>query len=165
MKNIGVKYGLICGLVVVIAQLVGILIGIQAMGTGPGLLSWFIVFAITFYIVYRGCMEHRDIQGNISTGEGLKIGVTCGLIAGLIAGAFSILYGEVIDPDYTERLMDAMRDQWEEQGMSEAQIEQSLSLTEKLTNPVFAVPGSVIWYVLGGLIKGPIAGAILHRSE
>lgn len=165
VKNIGVKYGLICGLVVVIAQLVGILLGTQTMGPGIGILSWFIVFAITFYIIYRGCMEYRDIHGNITTGEGLKIGVTCGLIAGLLGGIFSLLYGEIIDPEFSERLLETLREQWEEQGMSEEQIEQSMSFTERFTNPALSIPFTIIWYVIGGLIKGPIAGAILHRSE
>jgi len=135
------------------------------MGTGVGILSWFIVFAITFVIIYRGCSEFRDINGNISVGEGLKIGVTCGLIAGLLAGAFSILYGEVIDPEFSEKMLETMREQWEDAGMSDDQIDQQANMVEMFSNPVWAIPASVLWYVIGGLIKGPIAGAILRRAE
>ena len=165
MKNVGVKYGLICGLVVVIAQLAGNLLEIQSMGRGAGLLSWFLVFAITFALVFAACKEFREENGNITVGEGLKIGVTCGLLAGLIGGVFGILYTQVIDPEFTERMMETMRDAWEEQGMTDEQITQAEKMTSMFVNPIWSVPVAIIWYVIGGLIKGPIAGAILRRSE
>lgn len=165
MKNIGVKYGLICGLVIVIAQLAGFLLDLQSMGTGASIVSWLLVFAITFAIIYKGCAEHRDIHGNISTGQGFKIGVTAGLIAGLIAGLFGVLYSEVIDPEMTERIMEAAREDWEERNMTEEQMEQAEKWAGMFSNPALAIPASIIWYSIGGMIKGPISGAILHRAE
>ena len=165
MKNIGVKYGLICGLVIVIAQLAGYLLDLQSMGMGAGIISWLLVFAITFVIVYKGCSEHRDIHGNISTGQGFKIGVTVGLIAGVIAGLFGVLYSEVIDTEMTERILESAREQWDENNMTEAQIEQSEKMVTMFSNPALAIPASIIWYSIGGMIKGLISGAILHRAE
>ena len=164
MKNIGVKYGVIFGLVLIIAQTVGNLLEIQASGSGAGIISWVAVFAVTFYIIFMACKEFREEHGDISIGEGLKMGVTCSLIGGIIGGVFSLIYLQLIDTDFAADLLETMRDQWEEQGLDDAAVAQAEKMFTTMTNPALTIPFSVLFYVVGGLIKGPIAGAILRRS-
>ena len=60
--------------------------------------------------------------------------------------------------------MAAIEEGWENQGMSDEQIEQARGFTEPFMNLAFAIPITILTYVIGGLIKGAISGAILKQE-
>lgn len=166
MKQTAIKYGLICGLVYIIFNLLGTLTGIQT--SGKWLLSIgfnLVVVVATFYIIYLGIKEYRDDvhAGVLSLGNGVKLGVMIGLIAGVLLAVFSYLYQTVIDPGLVERMMNEMRAGFEEQGMSDADIDQAMRFTEMMRNPALTAGFSVLWVTFWGLLKGLVGGAILQK--
>ncbi|MDX1408923.1 MAG: hypothetical protein R3330_12335, partial [Saprospiraceae bacterium] len=62
MRQIGLKYGVICGLVYIITGLISILSGIQSGNGGRalGILLMVVMIGATFYVIYLGCKEYRD---------------------------------------------------------------------------------------------------------
>lgn len=167
MQKLGIKYGVICGLVYIICGMGTILIGTEAQ-TSP-LISTGIGLAMllgTFFVIFYGVKEFRDTVngGMLSIGEGVKLGALIALIASILAAAFTLLYHYVIDPGYMDRMMETMRESFEEGGMPEEQIDQAMKWTNMFRSPLISVGFTIVWYSFWGFIKGLISGAILKRE-
>lgn len=135
--------------------------------TGP--IKWvytLIGIGVAIWAIATAIRTDRDQQlgGYIGLGRCLGIGALTGVIAGAIGAVFTWLYMTVINPGFTEQLKEMMIAQWEEQGMSEDQIEMALSMSSTFTNPAMLA----IWQTLGGallgLLIGLIAGLIMKRE-
>ena len=168
MQSIGLKYGGIAGLVYVAFSLVGTLMqgdGTPSMATG--LITWALAWGITFFLVYTACKTYRDEVngGAFNIGAGIKMALLISVIAGLIVGAYSIINTLVIDPGAVDTAVETAREQWEAQNMSEEQMETAEKWTRSMAGPAFAIPISIIFLALGGLIKGLISGAILAQEK
>lgn len=123
--------------------------------------------AVAIWAIATVIRIDRDLQlgGYIGLGRCLGIGALTGVIAGAIGALFTLLYLTVINPGFTEQLKELMVAQWEEQGMSEEQIEMALGMSSTFTNPVMLS----VWQTLGGallgLIVGLVAGLIMKREH
>lgn len=164
MKQIGIKYGVIAGFIYIIIGLMNFMFELSAQGGMTGILMWIVSFGLTFAVVYVAVKELREENGSLTTGQGVKLGVMIGLIAALMASAFTIIYTQLIDPNVMMDQMAAIEEGWENQGMSDEQIEQARGFTEPFMNLAFAIPITILTYVIGGLIKGAISGAILKQE-
>jgi hypothetical protein len=167
MQKIGTKYGLICGLVYIIFGMGSLLLGAGGQ-TNPlfGTLVGLGMLVATFFVIFYGIKDFRDSVngGRLSIGEAVKLGALIALIASLLAAAFNLLYHYVIDPGYLERMMETMRESFEERGMPDEQIEQAMKWTNMFRSPLLGAGFTIVWYCLWGLVKGLISGAILKRE-
>jgi len=164
MMQLAKKYGLLAGLVYIIVGLINLMFELSAAGNMAGILLWAIPFFGTFAIVYVAVKEFREENGSLTTGQGVKLGVTIALIAAVLGSVFTLIYTQLIDPEVMTRQMEIMVETWEDQGMSDDQIEQARTWSETLMNPFLAIPFTIIWYVIGGLIKGAISGYKLKQD-
>lgn len=167
MRQTGMKYGLICGLVYIVFNLINTLLGTQTSGNMMmSFLVNIVMFAATFYVIYLGVKEFRDAvnAGTLTIGDGVKLGLMIGLIAGLIAAVFGYIYQTFIDPEMMERILDETRRNLEERGMTDEQVDQALWGAKMMQNPALTAGLSILWITFWGLIKGLIAGAILKRQ-
>jgi amino acid transporter len=132
------------------------------IGTGIGL----VMLVGTFFVIFYGVKEFRDNVngGNISIGEAVKLGALIALIAALLAAAFTLLYHYVIDPGYMDRMMETMRESFEESDMAEEQIDQAMKWSNMFRSPILGAGFTIVWYCLWGFVKGLISGAILKRE-
>jgi len=162
--QIAKKYGLIAGMVYVIIELIKNMYELWANGGWTSFVLWIIPFMLTFAITYVAVKELREEDGSLTTGKGVKLGVTIGLIAGLLTGVFTLIYTQLIDTNLIARVLEVIEEGLEDQNMEEGQISQTLKIYEVLLNPIMTIPVTVISYVIGGLIKGAISGAILKRD-
>ncbi len=164
MKQLGIRYGVFAGFVYIIVGLLNYMFSLSAQGGMAGILMWVVSFGATFAIVYIAVKEFREENGSLTTGEGVKLGVLIGLIAALMASAFTVIYTQLIDPNVMMDQMAAIEEGWENQGMTDEQIEQARGFTEPFMQLTFAIPITILTYVIGGLIKGAISGAILKQE-
>jgi hypothetical protein len=125
---------------------------------GLGVATWAIVSAIRI---------DRDEQlgGFIGLGRCVGLGSLIGLVAGIISALFFAVYMTFINTGFSEQIREGMIEQWQQQGMSEAQIEQALGFSEMFTGPAFMIFMQIFWAVLLGLIIGLIAGLIMKREQ
>ena len=168
MQNIGLKYGVISGLVYIIISLITYLLGwAETRNAATGVLTWALGFFITFYLVYLAAKNYRDEENNgaLSVGEGIKIALIMAIVAGVLASIYSIINMKYIDPDVVDRMMDASREDWERQGMDQSTQDQAEKFLKMFFNPALIVPFTIIFYAIGGLIKGAIVGSILKKEE
>lgn len=169
MKQVGLKYGVICGLVYIIYTLIGIVTNIQAaassspmLGLGLGLL----ILAVTFYVIFLGVKEFRDDVngGGLTFGEAIKLALLIAVIAAVLTAVFNLFYQTLIDPDLMDRQLQEAIDGMEERGMTDEQIEGAMRFTKVLSSPGLAAAITIAYTAFWGLIKGLIAGAILKRE-
>lgn len=159
------RYGLILGLVLVGLSLVANMAGLndpsksQYGGMLIGLVS--MVLYIGFQI--SGIKKHRDadLGGFVSFGRAFTVAFGIGLIAALVSLVFNYLYMNLINPDFTNQIMESTREQYEKQGMSEEQIEMALGWVTWAFKPLgqlisFAVAcgmGALVCLIIAAIMK------------
>jgi amino acid transporter len=167
MQTVGIKYGLICGLVYIIVGLISIVFGQEMQSNWIlGILVVLVTVVGSFFVIFYGVKEYRDTVngGALTTGEAVKLGALIALIAAIMAALFNLLYHYVIDPEYMERMLASGRETLEERGMTDEQIESAMKWTVMSQNPLLGAAFGLVWTSLCGLIKGLISGAILKQD-
>lgn len=161
IKDVSVKWGLISGVIGIVFML--ILLMADLMLT-PGMsYIGLIPFAVVLYMAFKEFKEQGD--SFMTLGESLKIGLVISLIGGLLLAVFSLIYGEFIDPGMEDRMKDVMIEQWENQGMSDEQIDQAMGFTSYMFNPVIGFIVLLLKNILVGFILSLIIGAITKKSN
>ena len=161
------KWGLITGMVYVIFSLISNMMGIQQSGNRVlGFLVLTVLMIVTFFTIFLGVKETRDedLGGYLTFGQGFMTGFKIALIAGLISAVFTLIYSKFIDPDFAEKMMAGVEDQWDKAGMPEEQREVARKWTSYMFNPFILSAFSLFSALFWGVIKSLIAGAILKKD-
>lgn len=152
---IGVRYGLIIGIVTVIYSL-------ALMATGLDQNPWlgFLTFAILIAGIVLAHKAYKQNNGGfMSYGQGLGIATVEGAVIGVLSGVFRYVYVNFIDSEYTQRTLDAARAKLENDGnLSDEQIDQAVQLTAKMmpTGPI-----SIVWGVIATAFFGFLLALII----
>ena len=159
--RVALKWGAFLGLVFMLTTLVMYL-------TDQATNGWFSLITIGALIAFL-VLAMRDFKttngGYMTFGEGLGMGALLSAVAGLLSASFVAFYNAVIDPTIQQRALEKMRDQWEEQGMTDDQIDQAMEFTQKFQSPGFAfIAGVFGTIILGSLLSAAIA-AMLRRNK
>lgn len=101
----------------------------------------------------------------MSYGQGLGIGSLIGLISGVLVSIFTVIYTQFIDTHYMERLKDDMMMRLQEQGLSDDQIDQTLSMMDTFTNPVLGFFTGVFTYVLLSFLFSLIISIFTKKND
>lgn len=163
--RVALKWGLISAVIGIAYNVVMILID-KFQDPSMGVVSGIFGFGVAILILVLAMRDFRTQNGGfLSFGQGLSIGTLSSGISGLIGGLFILVYTQFIDPSSQNRAMDKVREQWEAQGMDEAQMEQAEKFTGALMSPgaqfLFAVVGSVIL----GFIFSLVVAAIMKKDR
>ena len=165
MMPTALRYGLIGGLVMIVYGIVMNLIGMGA-GTGNDMLNGILSLVVFAGVIYFALQKHRDedLGGYMSYGRGLGLGTLTCLFMGILGGIFTYVYMAFIDPSIIDQILERTREQYENMGMDEEQIEMSLSMVESMTNPIMMTFWSVVGYVIMGFIASLIISAIVKKN-
>lgn len=159
--SVGLRYGLLTGLVSVILSFV---LFVTHADQSPA--RWLGLVILIGAMV----MAHKTYkQGNggfMNYSEGLGIGAFMSGISGVISTAFSVLYMKFIDPEYMTRTMELTRTKMEEKGsMTDEQIDQALVMMQKFSSMGWMILFGVVGSVLGGLLIALIVSAFTKHSK
>ncbi len=141
---------------IVVGAVVYIVLGVliqflfQGGGAVAGILGCLVSLSAGLVAVWHYTSTHSL---TIAAGQGAGMGTLAGLlgaIVGVVIGYMLISAGLLPEP------LEAARIQMENQGLSDAEIDQAMSIAEKFSNP--AITG-IIATVVGAII-GAISGAI-----
>jgi len=118
-----------------------------------------LVISVTFLVLaIREFREANKDELKYSTGLGLS--TLLGAISGLVSGGFNYIYLSFIDDSSTTKQLNMMIEKYEEQGMSQSQIDQAVKMTKLFIGPgvqfVAIVFMSVVLYFIYGLIVSGI---------
>jgi len=161
--QIGLKYGIIYGLVSTVVNLIPILTETAAdISFTMNIVNIVIAFAI-FIIAGRDFKKQNG--GMMGFGEGFKINMIAASLTAVIRSIITYIYMKFIDPEYGSRMLRAMEEAWEESGMPADQLEQTKRFTSIFVNPEVGIALGVIMAILAGLIWGAISAAITKNEE
>lgn len=127
----------------------------------------FIYYLITLVFVVMGIKYRRqeELGGYISFGQAFKYGFSIVLIGTLVSTVYTWLYVKLLNPGIFAYILEQQEEQMLEQGLSEEQIEMSISMTEKFMTPVGFVLMALLASLFTGLIITLIVAAIMKKNN
>lgn len=105
-----------------------------------------------------------DMNANVTFGDVFAHGFKTAAVMTSIVLIYTILAVTVLFPDMKDKAIEVAMKQMEEQGqLSETQIEQAISMTDKFFLP-FAIGGVLIGYLLIGAVAALIGAAVVKKN-
>lgn len=154
IRRVGIRYGLILAGVSVLYFLIAASMSLNT-NEGPG--RWAsIIFVIVILVLAHQYFKERG-NGFMSYGQGIGIGFWTTLISSTISSLFTYIYMKFIDSNWVEQLKEMQLEQLENRGMSDEEIEMTMSIME-----YFTTPGALFFFgIVGGIIGGVIFSLIV----
>ncbi|AZJ35734.1 DUF4199 domain-containing protein [Tenacibaculum singaporense] len=162
-KNIILNYGLYLGII-------GVFIHLAFYASGTlikfGWLSGIIGFVAMIILIILGIKKFKtDNNGFLTFGQALKVGVGIALISAVITTVYTLIFTNVIEPDFQAQMMEVQKQTWIDAGMTDEQIEASEAMSKKFSSPVITIPLSIVVSAFFGFIISAIGGAIMKKTE
>lgn len=160
-RSLGVKYGLIMGLIGIVLFVVYDMAGvpnsssIRYLGFIPGI--------IVLFLAHKAFKDEGD--GYMSFGQGFGIGFTASLVSSLMNAVIIYVYVSFLNTDYIDNIKAENLRTWEEQGMTDAQISQAEQFSEFMMNAGAFSIMAVIFGLIGGVIMSLIVSAITKKQD
>lgn len=150
--NMSLKFGMIGGLVMIIASLVFYLFDMR----DSLLINLLVMLIIIFISIYLAQVNHRDqeLGGYMKYGRSFGVGMLTSLFIGILSAIFTIVLIKFVDPSITEQQLEVQRQAMIEQGLSDEEIEQGVKFYMMLF-------GSPIFMFFAGLFNALILGLII----
>ncbi len=163
--NTVLRFGLICGGAGIVLQLLLYLIDFNMMSLSgwAGMLLFSLIMNGTIAGIGTGHQRDKVDGGFISFGRAFVVAALIILVASVISSVWSILFTQVLVPDYVESLKENFVEAWGD-AMSEAQMEQALKGFEEQQNIGKTLTAGIGFGVLFSVILGLIIAAFLKRE-
>lgn len=165
-RQISSRFGLITGLILIAISLASSVLGVVDYTQQGGASNWtisIISYAIVIGAMVMAIRTHRDddLGGFISFGRAFGVSFLTGLIVAALTMVWTYLFFGFISPEILDSIQEVAREQMaEEQGMSEEQIEQGMSMMSFMFQPggmaVMAGLGSLLFYSIFALIVSAV---------
>ncbi|MDY8137239.1 DUF4199 domain-containing protein [Aquimarina sp. 2201CG5-10] len=163
-KKIIINYGIILG---IISVLLGVVMYITNEYTDPHWIYSVAGFLILIGVVIYGIKAYKTSNnGFLTLTDALKVGIGIAMIGGIIGAIWSLTLTTVIEPDYTQQVLDAQREKMlEDPNITEEMAEQSISIMEKFSSPFISIAFSIIGSLFFGFIISLIGGLIMQKKQ
>lgn len=167
--KVGIKYGIIFGLIAVVINAITQTLGIDTT-TGQNIAASIAVGVVSLVLYVVGMFlannEFKKFnEGYISFGQGFQTGMFFAILLGVISATYQVVYVTVINPDFVKEQLAKVEETYEAQGMSEEQIEAAIGIIKTTLSPTsmwfFALIGSLCM----GLIAALIVSAITKKER
>lgn len=163
--NTVLRYGGICGGIMVLFSLVTYLADMDMMSISGALILYGSIFAIGFTMAAMAMRYQRDQLDNgiISYGKALAIGLLVVLIGMFISGIWNYILVNFIDPEYLPRLKEQFSAAWGDK-MPEESLDEALAGFDKAGDILQTFKSSLIGGTIIGLIVGLITAGFMKRE-
>jgi hypothetical protein len=146
-RSVGIRYGLIMAVISIAYFMILTVTGVdmsQGIGRWGGL-----VFNIAVIVMAHKYFKDNNSDGFMSYGQGFGIGTWISLVNCVIYSVFFYIYIKFIDSGFIKTMLDMQEQQMQERGMSEEQLKQAMSMTEKFMTPeIMFVMGLVFGFII-----------------
>lgn len=159
--SVGLRYGLLTGLVSVIFSFI---LFVTHADQSPARWLGLVILIGAMVLAHKAYKQANG--GFMNYSEGLGIGAFMSGVSGVISTAFSVVYMKFIDPEYMSRMADTARANMETKGgMTDEQIDQGVAMMQKFSTTGWMVLFGVVGSVLGGLLVALIVSAFTKHSK
>jgi len=165
-----IQAGLIIAVISIFVGLITYLSGYSEVLMKSSGLRWannLLSLGYTGYFIYTACLQHRneDLGGYISLGRCLGIGTVSGLATGLLLGVWTVLFMNVIAPEFVDEIIKVTMDQMAEKGLGEDEIERQMSFVKPSFSPVSFFLTSLIFSVFMGFLISLVVGFVVKKDR
>jgi len=163
-KKIIINYGVILG---VVSVLLGVVMYVTNVYTDPHWSFSVLGFLILIAVIVMGIKAYKKLNhGFLELTDALKIGIGIALVGGIIGAIWTFTLTTVIEPEYTQNVIDAQREKLlENPDMTEAMVDQSMAVMEKMSSPMISIAFSIIGSLFFGFIISLFAGLIMKQKQ
>lgn len=161
VKQVAMKWGLYLGMVLIIYGMILLLadlVGNQTLGYVN-----YLFVAVFMYFAHKAYKDEGN--GYMSYGQGLGIGTLMAVVGTGISTIFSFLYVSFVDDSMMEKIKEITEQSFIDQGMTDAQIEQAMSISEKMMTPGIMFPMAFVFMVIFSFIIALIVSAITKNPD
>lgn len=161
VKQVAIKWGLILGIISVVLFLTIYFGGL----TGNSWAGWIgpIFTIVIMYLAHKEFKEQGD--GYMNYGQGLGLGTLVATVSSAISSIFVYIYIKFINTEYTQEIQDIMRSKFEDDGMSDDQIDTAMGFMEKLSSPEISLIVGILGGIFIGFIIALIVSAITKNND
>lgn len=161
VNQIGLRYGLIIGLVLIVYSLILNLAGLAA-NRALGSVSYAILL-VGIILGHNAFKKGGD--GFMTVGQGLGIGMLISLIGGVLSGVFAFIYIKFVDNSIIQTIRDQSMEKMQQRGMSDEQIDQAMKISDKFTSPLMIMIFAIIFLLIAGFILSLIVSLFTKKSN
>ena len=153
-------YGLYLGIAITFYSVILYVAG-QSQNKSLGYVS-FLLYAIGIVIVQIN-YRNKELNGTISYGKAVGMGVAVMLFAGIISALYSLIIFK-IDPGLIEQIKVMQEEAMLKRGMSQDQVDASMSIASKMMTPGFIAISGLFGSVLIGTIVSLITSIFVKKQ-
>jgi hypothetical protein len=160
-RSVGIRYGLIGGVISIIYFLV---LNVAGINMTSGYWSWvgYLITIAILTLAHKYFKEESD--GFMSYGQGMGIAFWMGLISAAISSVFTYIYVKFIDNSFMQMIKDKQMEDMEARGMSDEQIEQAMKFASMFSTPEALLIMGLIFGVIGTVIVGLIVTIFTQKK-
>jgi hypothetical protein len=165
------KYGLINGAGVCLWIALEYLLGFHStrpeMGAYTGLLSNLVPLTVLFLLLRKKRAALYD--GRLSLGAGIWSGIVASFVASLVVYSFLVSYTHFVNPMWVDHALELKVAQQRAAGLSEAAIQDGITLTRSANTPVGMITSIIVGLTLMGglfsLVLTLLVRSLPHRPD
>lgn len=126
-------YGAILGVISIIISVLMYILGYMPTSFSRMFLVLIISLVVTIVFLSAGMKNYRDkvLGGSITYGQAFLVGLCIVVVSSIIGIIYNLIFTTVIDPDYTNRVLEATKNstyEWmNSKGVPDAQIEEAMN--------------------------------------
>lgn len=162
LMNNSLKYGLLTGTAMVLLSLLLYVMDVTMSG-------WVQYASLVILLagIVIGNLAFRDkcSGGFLSYGRSLGSGVLISVFAGLLMAIYSYLFFSFFDPGELVKLTQIAEDKMFEQGLSDEQVDQAMSMTKMFMTPVFISISSLFSMALWGTVFSLLVSIFIKKND
>jgi hypothetical protein len=161
IARLALKWGLISGVIFMIWTTI---INVAGLFTNQSI-QW-VSLVISIVLIVMAMREYRTLDSGFMTfGEGVGLGTLLSVVSGLVSITYKLIYTNFIDPTIRQQMLDNAREQMENRGMADQQIEQAMEFTEKIQSPGLQFLVGILFAAIFGVLISLVVAAFLRRSR
>lgn len=173
MKKIVLIYGLIAGAIVSVMMMITMpFYESGALKFDRGEILGYSTMVVALSLTFFGIKSYRDnqLQGNITFGKGLRVGLLITVIASLAyAISWEITYNAIMKGDFIQMMADKSMEKLKSEGVSEAKIaeakKQMADFALMYKNPFIRFTFTFVEIAWVGVLISLLSAALLRKKR
>lgn len=164
--KVALAYGLVTALVSALWMLIAHFLGFYGENIGTGQHFQWLAWLIPLVGIVLAIRAQRAAgSGSLSFGRGVGTGVLTTLVFWAATTVWSIVYTQLINPDFVEVMVAFQLDQMEAKGMAPEMIDASEKFIRMMFHPALSALMALLTFGFFGTVVALIASAVLRTKE